>query len=672
MTRIEVEVQRDHLQRVVDRFSPIKAIAELIWNAVDSDATRVDVQTVWGPLKSVDAIRVADNGHGFSFDRARESFKDLGASWKRGRLSPKGRPLHGEKGEGRFSVLAIGQRAQWTTRWRDEDGTLREFLITSKVDWLGQFDLSSPRESGARTTGTEVEITNIDKVPKSLMGEEVLTKLAELFALYLLRHTEVRLFFDGERVDPAKVQSRVATYPVANVVDEEGVPISAEVTVIEWTHKAGRELVFCDDNGCALASRSVAFHTPGFSNFSVYLKSDYLRENQSVLDLDEMHTGLKSLVEGVKDIVKTHFRQRAAEEARGVVQRWKDDEIYPFEGLPTNPVEEAERQVFDVVALNITESLPDLESTGKQTKRLTFRILKTAIEQNPATVRRIIQEVLDLPLAKREELVELLEHTTLSSLIAANKVVVDRQRFLSGLEVVLYDFDSRKKTKERQHLHKLVEGEAWLFGEEYHLGVSDQGLEAVLKKHQRLLGRKPEKKTKPVLRQDGSQGIVDLMMSRQVPLPRGDEFEHLVVELKRPKKRIDSEVLQQIESYAFAVSSDERFRSSKVRWVFWVLSNEMDAFAEKKVHQAERPPGLLHRSENPSITIWAKTWNQVLDGARGRMRFYREALDLKVGQEDGIRHLQRVHSAHLPEVLQGTPNEKEPKKTRPADRLPRN
>jgi hypothetical protein len=123
------------------------------------------------------------------------------------------------------------------------------------------------------------------------------------------------------------------------------------------------------------------------------------------------------------------------------------------------------------------------------------------------------------------------------------------------------------------------------------------------------------------------------------------------VELKRPTQVINAKVLQQVEQYAFAVADDERFRSSKVRWVFWALSNDMDQYARQKARQSGKEPGVVFQSDDGRITIWAKTWNQVLDEAIGRMQFYRDQLNLMVSHEDGVRHLQRVHAAHLPDVL---------------------
>ena len=41
---IEIQVQDDHLERIAQTRNPILALAELIWNAVNADATHNDEQ----------------------------------------------------------------------------------------------------------------------------------------------------------------------------------------------------------------------------------------------------------------------------------------------------------------------------------------------------------------------------------------------------------------------------------------------------------------------------------------------------------------------------------------------------------------------------------------------------------------------------------------------------
>lgn len=60
----EIQVQDDHLQRISQVRKPILAVAELIRNAVDADADRIDVVLHDDNLGGLKAIEVADNGHG--------------------------------------------------------------------------------------------------------------------------------------------------------------------------------------------------------------------------------------------------------------------------------------------------------------------------------------------------------------------------------------------------------------------------------------------------------------------------------------------------------------------------------------------------------------------------------------------------------------------------------
>jgi hypothetical protein len=96
-----------------------------------------------------------------------------------------------------------------------------------------------------------------------------------------------------------------------------------------------------------------------------------------------------------------------------------------------------------------------------------FRILKEALEDNPAALQRIFQDVLELPKEKQEELAELLDQTSLSAIIESSKLVADRLAFLKGLEELLFNKESKKELDERSQLHKILEEETWIFGKNF-------------------------------------------------------------------------------------------------------------------------------------------------------------------------------------------------------------
>ena len=96
---------------------PILAAAELIWNAVDADANRVDVILHDDALGGLSSIEVADNGHGIPYAEAEDLFSRFGGSWKQGghRSHEQRRILHGKEGRGRFRAFALGRVVDWNT-----------------------------------------------------------------------------------------------------------------------------------------------------------------------------------------------------------------------------------------------------------------------------------------------------------------------------------------------------------------------------------------------------------------------------------------------------------------------------------------------------------------------------------------------------------------------------
>jgi len=78
-----------------------------------------------------------------------------------------------------------------------------------------------------------------------------------------------------------------------------------------------------------------------------------------------------------------------------------------------------------------------------------------------------LDEVLGLPLEKRQELIDLLKRTTLSAIISASAIIADRLEFLRGLETLIFDTDFKERTLERSQLHRLVAENIWIFGEQY-------------------------------------------------------------------------------------------------------------------------------------------------------------------------------------------------------------
>ena len=91
----QVEVQTDFLKRQANA-APVQALAELIWNAVDADATRVSIDLDYNDL-GMSGIRIRDDGHGIPYGEVESVFKPFGVSWKKpdSLTKTKARRLHG-------------------------------------------------------------------------------------------------------------------------------------------------------------------------------------------------------------------------------------------------------------------------------------------------------------------------------------------------------------------------------------------------------------------------------------------------------------------------------------------------------------------------------------------------------------------------------------------------
>ncbi len=650
MQKINVEIQSDLVEKLA-KADPIPAISELLWNGLDADADKVSVYLEYDALDTLNKVIVRDNGIGFNPEEASTLFKNLGGSWKKSSKYSKRnkRDLHGKEGRGRFKAFALGRVALWRVVYRN-DNELYEYDITIIRDNIRQAEISEPIVSNSKETGVTVEITELDRNFKSLQNDNAIQNISETFALYLKNYNSIQLIYNGSTIDPKSVIKQEHKFPLASIKDESNDEYPVELEVIEWKTPTKKTMYLCNENGFPYyPAKDKRFHT-GKYEFSAYLKSSYIQKlyQENTLEVGTLKKELTEIIDEAQTVIREHFIDRAAEDARGVVETWKNEDIYPYDNEPSSSIENVERKVFDIVAVSINNNLPDFSSSPTKSKKLSLKLLKQAIEKSPDDVQLILSEVLNLPKKEQKELASLLKDTSLSAIISASKLITDRLKFITGLEEIVFDTELKKHLKERSQLHQIIKDNTWIFGEEFNLSVSDQSLTSVLLKHKKLIGDETIV-DEPVKRLDGRNGIVDLMLSRELRTHRGDEIDHLVIELKAPKVTLSSGECNQIESYAFAVAEDERFRNLKARWNFWLISDDLDDVCKRKVRQKNRPEGVLYQSdnnENPQITVWIKTWSQIIQENKARLSFIKEKLEFEADKGKSLKMLQDMYS-HL-------------------------
>ena len=168
---VDSQLLRELGERLVGR--QYIALAELVKNSYDADATKVEIRI------EDDLIEIVDNGHGMTFEDFKNRWMRIGSAHKVAQIkSPRlGRPLTGSKGVGRLAVqfLASELELQSVPTVENSDGSPPQELHAI-VDWdhavmageltraTALYDVRQP-EAGAfpigKSHGTRVRLTRL-------------------------------------------------------------------------------------------------------------------------------------------------------------------------------------------------------------------------------------------------------------------------------------------------------------------------------------------------------------------------------------------------------------------------------------------------------------------------------------------------------------------------------
>ncbi|MCK5346530.1 MAG: hypothetical protein KAR20_24140, partial [Candidatus Heimdallarchaeota archaeon] len=379
-------------------------------------------------------------------------------------------------------------------------------------------------------------------------------------------------------------------------------------------------------------------------DYTAYLSSPKIEKHysDSSLAFDTMHEDIRQLVELAKDRLRKHIRLQMAKEAADVVEEWKYLEIYPYKEI-VNPIEQVEKEVFDIVAARVNEQHPTFKNSDTDNKKLTLALIKQSLETNPSSLTSILRDVLKLSVEEQNEFADLLKRTTLSSIIRASSIVTQRLDTIRAFEYIIFDKEWKKKLLERTQLHRLLVHELWIFGEDYTLDNDDESLTQVLKKHIQKLGREELAEDIKVETIEGVQGIPDLLLSRRFTYSR-DQFENLVIELKRPSVTLGQSELGQLEDYAITVSEDEMFDTNKCRWKFVLLGNNLNDYVKAKADQDGLPKDCAFKSKNGNVSVYVKCWADIFAEAKQRYEFFRKSLEIEAKKESGMEKWKNKYS----------------------------
>ncbi|NDU73731.1 DNA mismatch repair protein [Actinomadura sp. DSM 109109] len=628
------------------RKSPIAAIAELVWNGLDANATHVAVALHRTSMGAISQIVVSDDGEGITPERAQQSFREYGDTWKTHKTHTTGnmRILHGRMGEGRLYALALGDSFTWESV-AEVDGVAVATRISADVRRPTKWHIDEPAVTTS-PAGTTVRIqVPQDRRLRPLETADAAANLTAKLAFYLKACPDVVVEFDETRLNPDKIIETTTDLELDLPPEYANDDVPPFVTFVEWKRRmSDRKMLICNADGIALAehggdwSDSVVAFTP-------YLRSDRFN-NLSVEDLHMLLMTHSSLLDAATQAVQQHLRDRNTEIATQVVRQLKDEGIYPYPAEATSPTETVERHTFDVVVTVARNALPAKGTARK----LSVDLIRTALEQSPSDLQKILDRALALSEEDRGHLSRLLARTELSDVIGAATTVTNRLDFIGGLRKIFADDQLRKDLREVDQLHPMIARNLWLFGEEWTIARPEVGLTAVLSAHLSLLGEDVVLETKldSVRRDDGTLGRVDILLFRGIGDERSNE--RIIIELKRPSVVVGPEELQQITSYARAIVDNPQYRDVPCRWQFYLVTYEYSKDILRDIRQRDKPPGLA--DDQDEYQVWVRSWGEILDTAERKLSFFRRQLNYEATDERVTQHLRDSYAHYLPETLQ--------------------
>ncbi|MGO9650710.1 ATP-binding protein [Mycobacterium sp.] len=652
MADLHLEAGEDHVERLAHENDPVRAVVELVWNSVDAEATEVEVAFEKNEMDAITKVTVADNGHGIEREELASTFGRIGGSWKRlaARTKNGKRGLHGKRGEGRLRAFPLGNRVEWVSHSIDVTGQLQRVEISGSTDRRHVFSTDSSSAADVPSGTTVTAWNDSQRSLAALESSQTLSVLRSHFAPVLLNDPELAINYNGVALDPADEISHTTDIPLP-FVDEGGNEYHARLRIIEWKSGTHRAVYYGQDGEHFAYEESAKDIEPQY-RYSAYVTWEgFDDEALSTVGLGDMATGpVGALWTSAREGIRVHFAARRRERRREQVVKWKKDNVYPYQGEPQSEPERAERAVFDVISVALSTQIPSKSGDA----RLSLALLRDALRSDPDRLTTIIHEVAALSSSDRETLTRLLSETTLPAIIKAANLVTSRNKFLTGLEHLLFDPVDAKNVGERDHLHRILERELWIFGEAYYVMNSERGLTEMLRTHLKLEGL-PTKGVEPVTRWDGKTGRVDLHLAAKTQ--EFDRTRHLVVELKAPDIRLGRSELDQVEDYANTVLSNSALATDKAEWDFVLVGTDMDDVARRRVRNNDFEVGQFWGPEpepgQPRVRAFVRRWRNILDENRRRLAFMTTNLEHDPTLEEGLGHIREHYGDLLPPEVRG-------------------
>ena len=642
------------------------ALKELINNSIKAGAKHIYIDLIPSDCDEdsllyhkVEKIVVADDGQGVSETLFANRIMEIATESE-----------DGGNGTGRFAGLLIGKHMSIETTAYDKEKkkkTTTSVTFNSKDLTKGnindvEFDVKSDEAGGNVNSGFKVTLTELynydaecprrNKLSSEFKDENFAQSIFEHYPFYVFNE-KIQFIINGK---PLKMEDFCLNNRKRKIADYTDIAGNIHKVLFQFF-----SLKLSDKRVRIFLQSSLGLKTniAEFIYNSIWYSPDAMGAQFVVVESDLITPDLyadfsiEAFGQGewvnfsklLRETIDEHYKEGDIK-YKSFLEKLGADENYPYNKEERNRV--YSEQIFERSAYIFEDEL-NLLGKDNKTRKIIYLLLRRAIENGDLAY--LVSDVLNISKVGRSKLMELLRQTDMEEIVRFSSEVAQKEQFLNFLNELVYG-NLSKTLKERKQLHKIVERQLWIFGEEYNETLklwSDTNLENNLDElNRKYLNYKPSKDDENLIEEVKGKvkSITDLFFYNEKRLGNGRR-EVMVVELKAPKCAISQKELNQVERYGFEIYNQPVFPKHNVTYKILLISSKITSYGRSMINSTKmnQATPFLYKTitdDGADIRIYVMEWSELINMNKMRLSYLNN--NLKVRYDDVNEKFEREYS----------------------------
>lgn len=633
-----VEITSGGIRKILNRYTPERAISEYIWNGFDAKASiiHIDYEYENEELGTIKRIKISDNGTGICYEELSAKFKKFYESQKRINNENNTDLTRGKNGYGRFTFYKFARFGQWNTSYL-RGGQIMSYNIKINSDNLIDYSPTEPVITQDVDTGTCVIFDDIEsELSCEYIKNKLIPYLKAEFAWFLELKEEYKIYVNNEELIYSSI-----------IAEQESVDITLSTSehhkgtfnckFIRWNTKMNDEysrFYFLNKELELKFTKTTLLNKKGDDFWhSIIVVDDFFNGIDCDIDKDEDSSIFKlfqdskdiklfkDLIAKLNDFLKKKRRPFLKEKAQQIVAKFKQEKVFPDFG--SNDWDKVRKDGLEDLVKNMYEVEPAIfMKLNKEQKKIFLELLNLVMDSSERNnLFKIIEAVVELDSNDRKEFAKILEVTKLKQVISTIELIRDRLLTLQNLKQLV--FQHSLEAGEVKNLQVFIEKHYWIFGEEYRMVCSEEvKFEEALKKYLYIL-RGVSKKV--YIDHPDKYKEMDLFLTGADF--RGGSPHNIVVEIKNPTtiKRLKSEQLNQLEEYMDVILKQDCFNDANEHWTFILIGQDYDDIVGRRI--TNKLTGLTQSGDNYSLYV--KKWSEIINEVERRHKYLLDKLKIE-------------------------------------------